>query len=634
MKNVKKNQDGFTLVELIVVIALMAIVFGALMNVIKPTNQFFQDTEAFKDEVMITEGLTDALADELRYSTNVVVLQNYVGVPKLSIDGQLAGIPDITFDSAILIENDKPRGALESNYLSNTESTVARRKRARGQIIVFEIGGIGINFNVSSMLYNEDYYADYQYEFTASGKNDENGRAYIDFGVTMNDLVQGDSGYEINEDNYESNEFLYLKNINLNDNDGYRLYVQDFHGSTDDDDYIGFERATATTATAVSDIQTSMFESDNADNVHTWIIYFKGGNVDATENVQITFDPGVGGSTSLTVNVKTGKPINMAPPSLPEASYADYTGADGKVYTRRFLGWTSTTNPTEDPLTNEEIMVYIAMGDETFVAQYEDTDATYDVLFYDSNGLEMDGGLKTILHGESVTPPDMSTTIPSGYDGYTWKYYGTVNDIVDPSEFSFVTRDLYVEPYYFNVYTVTFQDENGNVIETVDVMGGTDCTTVPDVPEKAGYAGEWMRLKADGTTELANFGAVSEDLIIVPQYTEIPVEKPVLQISNVTCNPNSNWRTTISFKISNVGEASATGFKITIPMTENITTVEGNYNLVGEWGLGASVTYSGSDIIIDGTGVDFVPGKTWDIEITVLPGTIATTGDPIITEVK
>ena len=76
----KKNQDGFTLVELIVVVALMAIVFGALMNVIKPTNQFFQDSEAFKDEVMISEGLTDALADEIRYATNVVVLQNYVGV--------------------------------------------------------------------------------------------------------------------------------------------------------------------------------------------------------------------------------------------------------------------------------------------------------------------------------------------------------------------------------------------------------------------------------------------------------------------------------------------------------------------------------------------------------------------------
>lgn len=629
----KKNQDGFTLVELIVVVALMAIVFGALMNVIKPTNQFFQDSEAFKDEVMISEGLTDALADEIRYATNVVVLQNYVGVPKLSIDGQLEGIPDITFDSAILIENDKVRGSLESDYLTNMESTAARRKRAKGQIVVFEIGGIGINFNVSNILYNEDYYGDYQYEFTATGKNDENGRAYIDFGVTMNDLVQNESGdYQMNEDNYESSEFLYLKNINLNDNDGYKLYVKDFNGSTNNDDYIGFERATATTATAASTIQTAMFNGSDSNNVHTWIIYYKGSSVDAAENVQITFDPGVGGSTSVTCNVKTGKAINMAPPSLPEPGYADYTGTDGKTYTRRFLGWTSTTNPTDEPLTNEQLMAYVAMADETFVAQYEDTDATYDVMFYDSNGIEMGGGLQTVLHGESVTPPDMSATVPTDYEGYVWKLYGSINDIVDPTEFAFVTRDLYVEPYYFNLYDVTFQDENGNVIEKVSVMGGTDCTNVPDVPEKAGYAGEWMRLNDDGTTQLANFGAVSEDLIIVPQYTEIPVAKPVLQISNVACNANQWWRTTVSFKISNVGEAPTTGFKITIPMTENITLVEGDWALVN--GLGAKVSYSGTDIIIDGTGVTLNPGVTYDVSLTATPGAATTTGDPIVTEVK
>lgn len=623
----KKNQDGFTLVELIVVVALMAIVFGALMNVIKPTNQFFQDSEAFKDEVMISEGLTDALADEIRYATNVVVLQNYVGVPKLSIDGQLEGIPDITFDSAILIENDKARGSLESDYLTNMESTAARRKRAKGQIVVFEIGGIGINFNVSSMLYNEDYYGDYQYEFTATGKNDENGRAYIDFGVTMNDLVQGDSGYEANEDNYESSEFLYLKNINLNDNDGYKLYVKDFHGSTNNDDYIGFERATATTATAASTIQTAMFNGSNSNNVHTWIIYYKGSSVDATENVQITFDPGVGGSTSLTVNVQTGKAINMAPPSLPEPGYADYTGTDGKTYTRRFIGWTSTTNPSEEPLTNEQLMAYVAMADETFVAQYEDTDATYDVMFYDSNGIEMGGGLQTVLHGESVTPPDMSATVPDDYEGYVWKLYGSINDIVDPTEFAYVTRDLYVEPYYFNLYDVTFQDESGNIIEKISVMGGTDCTNVPAVPEKAGYAGEWKQVNTDGTLVSPTLSSVVSDIVCKPVYTEIPVDKPIITITDISVSDWS-WTGMIQFTVNNVGTAEAKSLKIKIPMNTVITSVSHDTQLF-YWGSKYNLTTDGNNIYveIEFDQVKCVPGSSHTIKIKCSPNNALLDGE-------
>lgn len=524
MEKNKNLQSGFTLVELIVVMAMMAIIFGALMNVVTPTNKFFTETEAFKDEVVLSEGLTNALAAEVRYATNVVVLQNYVGVPNIK-GGKLAGTGDVVFDYALVADNDKTRGAFTNDYESKKNSTIARRKGAKGQILRFEIGALGVNFNVSNMLYSEDFYDKYNYEFSIAGKVDENNRGYIDFGVNMNDMVLDDTGsYVPNEDNYESSEFLYLKNINLNDNDGYQMIVKDFGGSTDDSDYVGYERIEADEGiTASTDNQKGMFAKDDSNNVHTWIIYFKGSNVTAGQEVTLTFNPNYKDASGndkepVTFKGNVGKPFNQAPPKLPYATDFEYQLSDGHTYMRQFSHWTSSSDQTKE-WSNADITAYIPMGDETFTAVYVDTKITYDVLFYNSNGTALlpGGENKVVSHGTKVVPPTVAPD-PSKGDTVLWIDM-TTGLVVDESEFNFITRDYTVSYMYTNKHTVTFTDEEGNVIATAYAYDGIEFTDIPSVPGKPGYTGKWV--PEFGDADEFDITNITDDVNLVPSYTPI-----------------------------------------------------------------------------------------------------------------
>lgn len=634
MKNIKRNESGFTLVELVVVVALMAIVFGALMNIIKPTSTFFKESEQFKDELMISEGLTEALASEVRYSTNVLVLQNYVGVPVISGEGKIAGVDDVVFDSVILIENDNVRGSYKANY--DADATSARRKGATGQIVTFDVTTSGLMFLTNDLLYREDFYGDYDYDFSVSGKTDENGRSYIDFGVSMNALVNDGSGnYTPNEDNYESREFLYLTNINLKDNDGYQLYVKDFQSATDDSAYVGFERAT-TPAAASSNVQKSLYKKDDASNSHTWIIYYTGKSIEESSTVKITLDPGEGGGGSVIVNYPIGTTMSVVPFStLPASGYETYTDTStGNTYARRFKGWRSSID-TSVLLTNEELLYYVLMFDETFTAEYDLINATYSVTFYDSAANVL-SSFPAVEHGDPVSVPDMSSSVPAGYDGYCWKLKGTEKTIVDNSEFTSVTRNLDVEPYYYKNCTIKFVEQDlTTVVETKSLITGQEITNIPAVPEISGYTGEWMLYNADGTTSVANFGAVSEDMTFVAVYTEIPPASAQLTVSDISVT-DQNWGRcvdSIYFKVTNTGTADITNFKITVPMNG---AVEGICN---SWGSlvsqsGTSISYAGNNIVITCSGVTIAPGNAMDITMQVYVSEYGITGDPFATDIS
>lgn len=625
MNKNKKLQSGFTLVELIVVVALMAIVFGALMNVIKPTNRFFNESEAFKDEVMISAGLTNALGDEVRYATNVLVLQNYVGVPYLSSDNQFAGLPDVEFDSVIMIDNQHLRGYCLSDYVRN--GTAARRKGATGQIARFTLNGLGVDFSNCSLLYSEPYYADYKYEFTATGNTDENGLGYIDFGITMYDYQTTETqAYLYNDMKYDSSEFLYLKNINLKDSDGYRLYVKDFGGSVNNDDYIGFDRTPADSS--FTDSQRQYFNGSDPRNVYTYIFYFKGVSVAPADTVTLNFDPAEGGSSVYSANVIKGRECKVTPPAYPEAGY-DTETVGGTVFTRTFAGWESTTNPGT-VYTNDQISSYIALADETFVARYILAGATYNVSFYSAAGSPI-GSTVTVNHGDSVTPPTI--TVPSGYDGYIWIYKGSANSEIPDSDFNYVTRNIEAEPYFYNNYTVGFYEEDGaTLIDSQTVKTGFSATPIA-VPEKTGYTGEWVWVKNDGTEAVPDFGVISEDMKIVARYTALPVDVPNLTISNTRSNPNEWWKSTVEFEIKNEGTVATSSFKITVPMSEIVTSVE-----LWSWSAittrGATVTSSGKDVIINGSGVSIAPGESISVGFYVEPGKAVHSGDPFTTDVS
>ena len=84
------------------------------------------------------------------------------------------------------------------------------------------------------------------------------------------------------------------------------------------------------------------------------------------------------------------------------------------------------------------------------------------------------------------------------------------------NELAKVDTDLRVDAVYtLNSYTVTFRAD-GKVIETRTVAAGKSISSIPAVPEKAGYSGEWSISQSD-------FSSLTADTIVDAVYTRLAV---------------------------------------------------------------------------------------------------------------
>ena len=163
-----KNRKGFTLVELIVVVTIFGVILGAILNMIKPANNVYHDADATMESNVIGSGLIDYLDDELRYSTNVLVLKDYVGVPDVSNSGTI-GASGVTYSNCIVIDNNNLRGYSLKNYSGSDTDTAAKRMGAKGCIInVGKVNTEGLNFNNSAVARGVDFYDNYKFDIGAS----------------------------------------------------------------------------------------------------------------------------------------------------------------------------------------------------------------------------------------------------------------------------------------------------------------------------------------------------------------------------------------------------------------------------------------------------------------------------------
>ena len=175
----KANKKGFTLIELIIVATIMVMVMGAILNFIRPMNKFYERTQNMDDTNDICSILMDNVDDQLRYATNLIVLQDYQGVPQLS-DGFLvdsSGHPSFKakLTDVLIIDNNAIRGSQLAGY--DAQGTVAHRKGAKGCILRARINDAGIDIDNMNILRSEDLYNDYGCKFDASLQVSENGKS-------------------------------------------------------------------------------------------------------------------------------------------------------------------------------------------------------------------------------------------------------------------------------------------------------------------------------------------------------------------------------------------------------------------------------------------------------------------------
>ena len=167
--NNKKNKNGFTLVELVIVMCIFGAIFACILNFIKPANQVHNDTQATMDANVITSGLIEYMDDELRYATNVLVLENFLGVPEVSSSG-VVGNTGVSYTNCLVIDNVNPRGFLLSSYDPNGKIfKTNNRLQATGCIYkVSKIDTEGLNFNNAVVAKGVPFYENLKYSIVAS----------------------------------------------------------------------------------------------------------------------------------------------------------------------------------------------------------------------------------------------------------------------------------------------------------------------------------------------------------------------------------------------------------------------------------------------------------------------------------
>lgn len=293
----KKNKNGFTLVELIVVVCIFGIILAAILNFIKPANQIHNDAQATRDANVISSGLIEYLDDELRYATNILVLKDYRGVPEVSDTGYV-GTYGVPFSSCIVIDNAHFRGFGTPDYSNSNDDTTAKRMGATGQVLrVNKLDTEGFNFNNSQVVKGEAFYDNFKF-VTVVGSNDID-TYYDDNLQSLQVSVQTsfpvyengeyvfhrkfDRGTDQNADGEKTKDrgaVLNLTNININSGDTMTLEMARMNPglnaaqSAGHQESLGYPQATAPEDATESQ---SAFYDGNNEARYTYIFYKKSG---------------------------------------------------------------------------------------------------------------------------------------------------------------------------------------------------------------------------------------------------------------------------------------------------------------------------------------------------------------------
>ncbi|SFC45596.1 PilW family protein [Ruminococcus albus] len=303
----KNNKKGFTLIELVIVATIMVMIMGAILNWIRPMNKFYERTQALADSNDVGSEVMDFVDDELRYATNVVVLQDYQGVPKLA-EGYLVdtsgniSYTNAKFTNALIIDNENIRGSVFPDY--NPTSTVSRRKQARGCIIKANIDpAMGIDTDNMKCLGTEPIYNDYGCTFDATLKVLENKSTYVTIDMELTRPRREGMSYVFDKFGFKQARDFELVNVNVLGSDKMMtaaLYSSR-DGATNPLDYTKFAQASNTGS------------NGNAGALygqrHTYILYTR--DVTEAEKVNIIIRDEKDSNQKITIQKNSGQNLTQ-----------------------------------------------------------------------------------------------------------------------------------------------------------------------------------------------------------------------------------------------------------------------------------------------------------------------------------
>ena len=524
-----KNRKGFTLVELIVVVTIFGVILGAILNMIKPANNVYHDADATMESNVIGSGLIDYLDDELRYSTNVLVLKDYIGVPDVSTSGTI-GESGVTYSNCIVIDNNNLRGYSLKNYSGNDTDTAAKRMGAKGCILnVGKVNTEGLNFNNSAVARGVDFYDNYKFDIGASISKIE--KMYtLDVSLTAYQPTYENGSYTFTKTKYKKDAAVNLTNININEGDSDSYKVRDYKDFSVAPDYVTYPQAT--TAPAGCTAQQEKYYSLDASNTYTYIFYDKT-TVSSSKTYSVKFiysasdpEPTLRGKQIDTKSVKAGT-VYKAPPSM--SSRTGY----GTPY------WVDSKNNVADFTTGVTIN-----KDMVFSCVYPPVapKAQFNVTFENINGSTFT--TTKVYDGDFANDPGIPTDMDTiKQDFVKWVYKS--DNSKGLTDVSITDSSVVFVPVVQNKHKVEFK-LNGSLINasTIYVSDGQYANYPGATPVSSDANKVFSKWVVEGTSDEITSVTITRDTVFEAVFVEKP-SLPTSQSDRVTiiidCSAGNNY---------------------------------------------------------------------------------------------
>lgn len=528
-----KNRKGFTLVELIVVVTIFGVILGAILNMIKPANNVYHDADATMESNIIGSGLIDYLDDELRYSTNVLVLKDYIGVPDVSTSGTIGG-SGVTYSNCIVIDNNNLRGYSLKNYSGSDTDTAAKRMGAKGCIInVGNVNTEGLNFNNSAVARGVDFYDNYKFDISASISKIEK-MSTLDVSLTAYQPTYENGSYTFTKTKYKKDAAVNLTNINISEGDSEGdldpYQVRDYKDFSVHPAYVTYPQAT--TAPAGCTAQQEKYYSLDASNTYTYIFYDKT-TVSSSKTYSVKFiysasdpDSTLRGKQIDTKSVKAGT-VYKTPPSMPSR-----TGY-GTPY------WVDSKNNVADFTTgvtiNKDMVfscVYPPVAPKTqFTVTFENIDgSTFTTT--------------SVYDGDFANDPGIPTDMdPIKQDFVKWVYKSDTSKGL--TDVSITDSSVVFVPVVQNKHKVEFK-LNGSLINasTIYVSDGQYANYPGATPVSSDANKVFSKWVVEGTSDEITSVTITRDTVFEAVFVEKP-SLPTSQSDRVTiiidCSAGNNY---------------------------------------------------------------------------------------------
>lgn len=189
-----KNQKGFTLVELIVVMALMAIIMGAVMAIMSPTAKFHNKVENTTNQEAVCIAVGDSISDQIKYARSVQIISLPAGID--------------------LEKKDIPENVTNYIKINNQNRRPTSKKGAFGLFSKGEIDS-SKDFKNDTVIMGESFYGEDSFKITISEYGNTDNRNFIMLNFEGCPMKYESGSYTKNEDIvYNYSKSIDFTNIN------------------------------------------------------------------------------------------------------------------------------------------------------------------------------------------------------------------------------------------------------------------------------------------------------------------------------------------------------------------------------------------------------------------------------------